>query len=103
MNVRIFRVRAMECMCAKTRPRFILSLKRGWLLLLLFFVVFFWGGGGVDGVRTHVNSKGENPFYREFRGEDRTRDAASCRTASRTTHYSLNYRGPIPITRKLVL
>ena len=25
MNVRIFGVRAMKCMCAQTRPRFILS------------------------------------------------------------------------------
>ena len=44
MNVRIFRVRAIECMCAQTRPRFILSSVR----------VFSW-----DGVRTHVNSKGK--------------------------------------------
>ena len=28
MNVRIFRVRAMKCMCAQTRPRFILSSER---------------------------------------------------------------------------
>ena len=28
MNVRIFWVRAMECMCAQTRPRFILSSER---------------------------------------------------------------------------
>ena len=46
MNVRIFWVRAMKCMCAQTRPRFILSSKR-----------VFWG----DGVWTHVNSKGKIP------------------------------------------
>ena len=28
MNVRIFGVRALECMCAQTRPRFILSPER---------------------------------------------------------------------------
>ena len=30
MTVRIFRVRAMECMCAQTRPGFILSTERVW-------------------------------------------------------------------------
>ena len=46
MNVMIFWVRAMECACAKTRPRFILSSKR-----------VKWG----DGVRTPINSKGKTP------------------------------------------
>ena len=36
MNVRNFCVCVMECMCAQTRPQFILSSER----------VFFWGGGG---------------------------------------------------------
>ena len=45
MTVRIFWVRAMECMCAKTRPRFILSSER------------VWG----DGVRIHVSSKAKIP------------------------------------------
>ena len=44
MNVRIFWVRAMKCMCAQTRPRFILSSEG-----------VFWG----NGVWTHVNSKGK--------------------------------------------
>ena len=46
MNVRIFWVCVMECMCAQTRPRFILSSER-----------VLWG----NGVRTHVNSKGKIP------------------------------------------
>ena len=46
MNVRIFWVRAMKCMYAQTRPRFILSSEG-----------VFWG----NGVRTHVNSKGKIP------------------------------------------
>ena len=45
MNVRIFWVRAMKCMCAQTRPRFILSSE----------------GVLGDGVWTHVNSKGKIP------------------------------------------
>ena len=43
MNVRIFWVRAMKCMSAQTRPRFIRR-------------IFWW-----DGVWTHVNSKGKIP------------------------------------------
>ena len=46
MNVRIFWVRAMKCMYAQTRPRFILSSEG-----------VFWG----NGVWTHVNSKGKIP------------------------------------------
>ena len=46
MNVRIFWVRAMKCMRAQTRPRFILSSER-----------VFLG----NGVWTHVNSKGKIP------------------------------------------
>ena len=51
MNVRIFWVRVMKCMCAQTRPRFILSSKR-----------VFWG----NGVWTHVNSKGKIPSTGKF-------------------------------------
>ena len=51
MNVRIFWVRAMKCMCAQTRPRFILSSER-----------VFWG----NGVWTHVNSKGKIPSTGKF-------------------------------------
>ena len=49
----------MECMCAQTRPRFLLSSKRVW------GEVGGVGGGGGNGVRTHVNSKGKNPLYRK--------------------------------------
>ena len=82
MNVRIFWVNAMECICAQTRPRFLLSSKR-----------VLW-----NGVRTHVNSKGKISCIRSSE-EDRTHDAASCRTAS-PTHYRLSYSGPmiIPLT-----
>ena len=77
MNVRIFWVCAMECMCAQTRPRFILSSKR------------------VLGneVRTHVNSKGKTPSSRGSE-EGQTWDAASCRTVS-PTHYQLSFSSPI--------
>ena len=40
----------MECMCAQTRPRFILASDRD---------------SGGNGVRIDVNSKGKNPFYRK--------------------------------------
>ena len=46
-----FEVRAMKCMCAQTRPRFILSSER-----------VFWG----NGVWTHVNSKGKIPSTGKF-------------------------------------
>ena len=45
MNFRIIWVRGMECMCAQTGPRVILSAER------------VWG----NGVRSHVNSKGKIP------------------------------------------
>ena len=57
MDVRIFLVRVIECMCTQTRPRFILSSER---------VVG-------NGVRTHVNSKGEKTLYRRLRGGWNTR------------------------------
>ena len=39
------------CMCAQTRPRFILSSERGFFLLVFFF---FFGGGGGGGERNGV-------------------------------------------------
>ena len=44
-----------------------------------------------NGVRIHTNSKGKIPTGSSE--EDRTRDAASGRTAS-PTHYQLSYSGP---------
>ena len=66
----------MECMCAQTRPRFILSSER---------VVG-------NGVRTHANTKGKIPSTGGPE-QDGTRDAASRRTAS-PAHYPLSYSGP---------
>ena len=74
-NVRIFWVRAMECMCAQTRPRFILSSTR------------VLG----NGVRTQANSMGKTPSTAGLE-KDRTRDTASRRTAS-LRHYRLSYSG----------
>ena len=89
MNVRIFWVCAMECMCAQTRPLFILSSERGG------FFFFFWGGGG--------GAWSENPYYlhekksplpEKFSSEeDRTHHAASSWTVS-PTHHQLSYSGP---------
>ena len=45
-----------------------------------------------NGVKTNVKSKGEIPST-EGSQEGRTRDAATCRTAS-PTHYRLSYFGP---------
>ena len=78
MNVRIFRVRAMECMCAQTRPWFKLSFKR-----------VFLG----NEVRTHVNSKGKI-LSTGGSEEDRARNAASRRIVS-PTHFQLSYSGPL--------
>ena len=74
-RVRIFWVHGMECMCAQTRPQFILSSER----------VF------ENGVRTHVNSKGEIPSAGGSE-EDWTHDAASRRTAN-PIHYWLGCSG----------
>ena len=79
MNVRVFWVRAMECMCAQTRPRFILSRER------------VLGNGS----RTHVNSKGKIHSTGGSE-ESRTRDASSRGTA-RPTHYRLSYSAPPPL------
>ena len=65
----------MECICVQTRHPFILSSKR------------VLG----NGVRTHVNSKGI--ISTGGSKQDRTRNAASRRTAS-PTHFILSYSGP---------
>ena len=67
----------MECMCAQTRPRSILSSDE------------FLG----NGVRSHTNFKGEIPITGSS-GEGRIREFASGRTASQT-HYRLSYSGPL--------
>ena len=83
MNIRIFWVRAMECMCTQIRPRFILSPKK---------VLGKWS-------QNQCKLQGKNPLYRENppppppppTEENRTHDAASSRTASPTP-----YPTPIP-------
>ena len=68
----------MECMCAQTRPRFIISSERG------FF--FFWVGGGGDEVRTHVNSQvKKSPLPEAQRRMEPTRSP---------TYYRLSCSGP---------
>ena len=76
MNTRVFWIYAMECICAQTRPWFILSSER----VLR------------NGVRNFVNFKGKIPSTGGSE-EIRTCDAASHRTASQT-HYPLNYSSP---------
>ena len=68
MNIRIFWVRAMKCMCAQTRPQFILSSER-----------VFLG----NGVWTHVNSKGKIPYTGKF--PQRRIEPATLWTASPNT------------------
>ena len=85
MNVRIFGVRTMECMCAQTRPRVILSSER---------VL------GI-GVTTHVDSKGKIPFTGGSE-EGRTGAAASRRTGS-PTHYRLSYSAPVVLTKPRIV
>ena len=68
----------MQCMCAQTRPRFILSSER---------VLREWS-------QNSCNSRGKYPLPEKFSSEeDRTHDAASSRKAS-PTHYHLSYSGP---------
>ena len=72
MNVRIFGVRARECMCAQTRPRFILSSERVW---------------GEMESEPMLTPREKSPLLETFSLEEyRTHDAASSRTAS-PTHY----------------
>ena len=70
MNVRIFRVYVMECMCAQSRPWSILSSKE--------FLE--------NGVRTHANSKGQIPSTRKIllRGGS---NPQHCSRTARPTHY----------------
>ena len=86
----------MECMCAQTRPRIILSSER------------VLG----NGARTHGVSKGKIPSTGKKLSpeEDGTHDAASSRTAS-PTHYQraipapplpTSYSGPVPTVKLLV-
>ena len=76
MNVRIFWVHAMKCMCAQTRPRFILSSER------------VFGGMEFEPMLTPR----ENPLYRKMSPEeDRTRGAVD----SEPKHYQLSYSGPL--------
>ena len=76
MNVRIFWVCAMKCMCAQTRPRFILSFER-----------VFWG----NGVWTHVYSKGKIPSTGKF--PQRRLEPATLWTVSLNTTNEL-FRSP---------
>ena len=76
MNIKNLRVRAMECMHAQTRPRFMLSSKK------------VLG----NGVRSHVDSKEKIPSTGGS-AEGRTLNTASGRTAS-LTHYRLICTGP---------
>ena len=75
MNVRIFWVHIMECMCAQTRPRFILSSER------------VLG----NGVRTHVNSEGK------LHSAGGSEEGRTCDAASRRTESPTHYRRPLTI------
>ena len=75
MNVRIFWVRAMKCMYAQTRPRFILS-SEGVL-------------GGLE-FEPMLTPREKSPLPEMSPEEDRTRDAVD----SEPKHYQLSYSGP---------
>ena len=77
MNIRIFGVLAMECMCAQTRPRFILSSER---------VLREWSSEPM------LTPREKSPLWEKFSEEDRTHNAASGRAASPTLPTS--YSGP---------
>ena len=71
---------AMDCVCAQTRPRFILSLER---------VL-----GGMES-EPMLTPREKSPLPKELSPEeDRTRDTASRRTASRT-HYQPAIPAPL--------
>ena len=78
MNVRIFWVRAMKCMYAQTRPRFILSCEG----------VF----GGME-FEPMLTPREKSPLPKMSPVEDRTRDAVD----SEPKHYQLSYSGPPPL------
>ena len=75
MNVRIFWVRAMKCMHAQTRPRFILS-SEGVL-------------GGME-FEPMLTPREKSRLPKMSPEEDRTRDAVD----SEPKHYQLSYSGP---------
>ena len=75
MNVRIFWVRAMKCMCPQTRPRFILSSEG----------VF----GGME-FEPMLTQREKSPLPKVSPEEDRTHDAVD----SEPKHYHLSYSGP---------
>ena len=84
MNIRIFWVHAMECMCAQTRPWFMLSSERF--------------GGGMES-EPMLTPREKSPLPEKVTSEeDQTQDTASNRTAS-PTHFqraipapSMNHR-----------
>ena len=80
MNVRIFWVHAMECMCAKTRPRFILSSESVW---------------GENGVRTHVNSKGNVLSTRKILPGGVSNSQRCIKQDSKPNTLLTRYSGPI--------
>ena len=63
MNVRIFWVRAKKCMCAQTRPRFILSSERVCVCVCV-------GGGGVE-FEPMLTPRETSPLPENFPEEDR--------------------------------
>ena len=65
MNVRVFLVHVMKCMCGQTRPQFTLSPARD----------------VGNGISTDVDSMRKNPQLDSSK-EGQTHDAASCRIAS---------------------
>ena len=75
MNVRIFWVRAMKCMYAQTRPRFMLSSEG----------VF----GGME-FEPMLTPREKSPLPKMSPEEDRTRDAVD----SEPKHYQLSYSAP---------
>ena len=81
MNVRIFWVRAMKCMYAQTRPRFILS-SEGVL-------------GGME-FEPMLTPREKSPLPKMSPEEDRTRDAVD----SEPKHYQLSYTGPLSTANK---
>ena len=76
MNVRIFGVRAMKCMYAQTRPRFILSSEG----------VF----GGME-FEPMLTPREKSPLRKISPEEDQTGDAVD----SEPKHYQLSYSGPV--------
>ena len=80
MNIRIFWVRAMKCMYAQTRPRFILSSEG----------VF----GGME-FEPMLTPREKSPLPKISPEEDRTCDAVD----SEPKHYQLSYSGPRELSK----